>query len=74
LPIIFSIGGRTSGDIVTWVEMKSGPPAPVLNSQEELLELAKKGVIVVGYFKVILVFSGIICVHYGSLSWTQLLA
>jgi len=35
-------GGRTAAEIVTWVNKKSGPPAVVVNSEEELTKLQEK--------------------------------
>jgi len=45
-------GGRTGDDIVAWLNKKTGPPAKILDSSEELDEFAKdKDVAVVGFFE-----------------------
>lgn len=45
-------GGRTEGDIVTWLNKKTGPVAVTLNSEEELLKFQEShDVFVLGVFE-----------------------
>jgi len=44
-------GGRTAGDIVSWVKKQSGPPAKTLATSDDVLALQESGdAVVIGYF------------------------
>lgn len=44
-------GGRTAGDIVSWVKKQSGPPAQTLVTADDVLALQESGdAVVIGYF------------------------
>eukprot|EP00243_Klebsormidium_subtile_P010032 TRINITY_DN5233_c0_g1_i1.p1 TRINITY_DN5233_c0_g1~~TRINITY_DN5233_c0_g1_i1.p1 ORF type:complete len:536 (+),score=213.29 TRINITY_DN5233_c0_g1_i1:98-1705(+) len=44
-------GGRTSGEIVSWIKKKTGPPAATLTSKKELIDILEvETAVVVGYF------------------------
>ena len=45
-------GGRTSDEIVTWLNKKTGPPAKVIDKAEDLQSFIDgRNVAVVGFFK-----------------------
>ncbi|XP_067935600.1 protein disulfide-isomerase 2-like isoform X2 [Watersipora subatra] len=44
-------GGRTASEIVSWLKKKTGPAAVTLTTQEQLDDLQKSDVVVVGFFK-----------------------
>ncbi|XP_068672295.1 protein disulfide-isomerase 2-like [Montipora foliosa] len=45
-------GGRTASEIITWLEKKTGPPAKVLLTAEEIKAFTEKSdVVVVGFYK-----------------------
>jgi protein disulfide-isomerase A1 len=52
----FVSAGRTADDFVNWLKKKTGPPATTLENKEATADLIEKNqVVVVGFFKVIVI-------------------
>lgn len=43
-------GGRTSNDIISWIERKTGPPSLEVNTSTDLEDAIKDNDVVLAYF------------------------